>query len=64
VQRLFDGRTRDGLLGRYSVLPTGDIAADDGAMLGFSMYRVSGAGAFVLEQAVVPSPFLVNAAFA
>jgi branched-chain amino acid transport system substrate-binding protein len=63
VQRLFDGTRHDGMLGRYTVLPSGDIGADDSPILGFSVYRASGAGAFVLERAVVPSPWLVDAAF-
>jgi ABC-type branched-subunit amino acid transport system substrate-binding protein len=64
VQRLFDGNRHDGILGAYTVLPSGDIAAEDSPILGFSIYKASGAGTFVLEQAVVPSAFLVNAAFA
>ena len=45
-------------------MPTDDVAAEDSAMLGFSVYRVPKTGSFVLEQAVVPSPLLVDAAFA
>ena len=64
VQHLFDGTKHDSILGGYTVLPTGDIAAEDSPILGFSIFRASGAGSFVLEHAVVPGALLVNAAFA
>jgi hypothetical protein len=63
VQRLFEGKVHDGMLGAYTVLPSGDIAAQDSPILGFSLYRASGAGAFVLERAIIPSQVLVSAAF-
>ena len=63
VRRLFDGTRRDGLLGSYTVLPSGDIAAEESPILGFSVFRASGAGTLALERAVVPSPVLVSAAF-
>jgi ABC-type branched-subunit amino acid transport system substrate-binding protein len=63
VQRLFEGKVNDGMLGAYTVLPSGDIAAQNSPILGFSVYRASAAGAFVLERAIVPSPVLVSAAW-
>ena len=64
VQRLFDGSRHDGMLGAYTVLPSGDIAAaQDGPILGFSLYRASRAGVLVLERAIIPSQILVSAAF-
>jgi ABC-type branched-subunit amino acid transport system substrate-binding protein len=62
VRRLFDGEARDGLLGTYTVLSSGDVATRDGAVTGFSVFRVSAAGLPVLDGGVVPPPELVAAA--
>jgi branched-chain amino acid transport system substrate-binding protein len=63
VQRLFDGRRRSGLLGEYTIAPSGDVIAPGGPLLGFSVYRADTGGVLLLERAVLPRADLVAAAF-
>ncbi len=61
VATLFATEERAGLLGRYTIGPTGELTSSD-ALLGFSVYRATRSGQMVLERGIVPRAELIAAA--